>query len=135
MSESIPVIAAILYLLISIALTVWVGRTLFANGRIFLHKLLGEDETLTDAVNTMLLVGFYLVNIGTVALFLSEGARPTTLLQLVEFLSGKVGTVLLILGVMHFGNMFMVWFVSWVRAGGVHRNEPPDEIATLKASQ
>ncbi len=79
MSQSIPVIAAILYLLISIALTFWVGRTLFTNGRIFLHKMLGQDDTLTDAVNTMLLVGFYLVNIGAVALFLSEGASPTTI--------------------------------------------------------
>ncbi len=58
------VIAYCIYLPITLLLTVWVARTLFTNGRIFLVEIFRKDETLADSVNKLLLVGFYLVNIG-----------------------------------------------------------------------
>ena len=123
----IPLLGYLLYLLISIALTLWVGQTLFRNGRVFLLRLLDKDDGLTDAVNMMLLVGFYLVNIGAAVLFLSQGRVPSTALELVEYLSSKIGLVLLILGIMHFGNMFAVWFIHWWRWGGVERLAPAEQ--------
>jgi hypothetical protein len=58
----------ITYLAISIALTVWVARTLHKNGRIFLVDSFHGNEPLADSVNHLLVVGFYLINIGYVAL-------------------------------------------------------------------
>jgi hypothetical protein len=52
------------YLLISVALTVWVARTLHRNGRIFLVDSFLGNEPLADSVNHLLVVGFYLINIG-----------------------------------------------------------------------
>jgi hypothetical protein len=57
------------------------------------------------SINHLLLVGFYLVNIGFVALALRYGTKPTDLVEAFEFLSTKVGLVVVILGVMHFANM------------------------------
>ncbi|MFF3143159.1 hypothetical protein ACFVRU_15865, partial [Streptomyces sp. NPDC057927] len=67
----LTVVAYVIYLLVSIALTVWVARTLSHNGRIFLADVLHGNEKLADAVNHLLVVGFYLVNLGFVALYLN----------------------------------------------------------------
>ena len=66
------------YLAISIALTVWVARTLHKNGRIFLVDSFLGNEQLADSVNHLLVVGFYLMNIGYVALALKHGVALTT---------------------------------------------------------
>ena len=95
-----------IYIVISLALTVWVARTLFSNGRIFLIDAFGGNKEMADAVNHLLFVGFYLVNIGFVALFLKYGHKPHTFIESIEFVSTKLGVVLLFLGAAHFFNMF-----------------------------
>ena len=97
----------IAYLLISIALTVWVARTLHKNGRIFLVDSLRGNEPLADSVNHLLVVGFYLINIGYVALALKYGAHANDTKEALETLSTKVGLVLVVLGIMHFFNIFI----------------------------
>jgi hypothetical protein len=95
------------YLGISVALTVWVARTLHKNGRIFLVDSFHGNEPLADSVNHLLVVGFYLINIGYVALALKYGAAAQNAQQFLETLSTKVGLVLVVLGGMHFFNLFV----------------------------
>src|SRR3977135_723382 len=90
------------YLLVSIALTIWVARTLHKNGRIFLVDSFLGNQPLADSVNHLLVVGFYLINIGYVALALKYGDKATDARTALEILSTKVGLVLVVLGVMHF---------------------------------
>jgi len=94
------------YLPLSVALTIWVARTLHRNGRIFLVDAFHGDEKRADSVNHLLVVGFYLINIGYVTLALKYGDKPDNLQSAIEFLSTKIGLVLVVLGVMHFFNMF-----------------------------
>lgn len=95
------------YVPISIALTVWVARTLHRNGRAFLLDAFHDNAVMADSVNHLLVVGFYLINIGYVALALRSGDKPTDMQTAVEFLSTKLGWVLLVLGAMHFGNLYV----------------------------
>ncbi len=97
-----------LYLIISIALTVWVAHTLFKNGRVFLVDCFHRNEQLADSINHLLVVGFYLVNLGFICLFLKLGIRIENPGEVFEALSGKVGVVLLTLGVMHFFNLLVL---------------------------
>jgi hypothetical protein len=97
----------IAYLLVSVAATVWVARTLFRNGRVFLVDAFSGRETLADSVNHLLVVGFYLVNVGYVTLALKYGDKPDNLTEAIEFFSTKIGLVLVILGVMHFTNLYI----------------------------
>ena len=97
--------AYIIYLIVSLAMTVWVGRTLHRNGRPFLVEMFERREALADAVNRLLLVGFYLVNAGFVTLALRFGSRPTSGHGAIEFVSTKFGVVLLVLGVMYFSTI------------------------------
>ncbi|QKJ32178.1 hypothetical protein HQ865_21235 [Mucilaginibacter mali] len=93
------------YLMISIALTVWVARVLFNNGRIFLVDIFHGNTPLADSVNKLLVVGFYLVNIGYMSLALKEVDAIVNLQTVVEVLSRKLGYIILILGAMHFLNL------------------------------
>lgn len=100
-------IAYIIYLLISIGLTVWVANVLFRNGRVFLIDVFKGNDTLTDAVNKLLVVGFYLINFGYISLTLKSGAFISSNEVLIEFLSFKLGVIVLVLGAMHFTNLFI----------------------------
>ena len=95
------------YVVISIGLTIWVGRTLHKNGRIFLVDVFGGNEPLADSVNHLLLVGFYLVNFGFVSLALKLQEHVRNAVESVETLSWKIGCVLVVLGVMHFLNLYV----------------------------
>lgn len=96
----------LVYLAISVLLTIWVARTLHHGGRVFLVDVF-QREDLADSVNHLLVVGFYLVNLGYVALALRLTGEVDTLRLSIESLSLKVGKVLLVLGLMHFFNLFV----------------------------
>ena len=95
------------YLLISALVTIWVARTLHSRGRVFLVETFHGDGTLADSVNDLLVVGFYLLNFGYVALALKYGEKPVDLQSAIEFLATKIGLVLVILGAMHFLNLLI----------------------------
>lgn len=101
------VISYLIYLPISIALTVWVARTLFKNGQPFLDDAFHGDERLARSVNHLLVVGFYLVNFGYMTLNLRQQRMMETTTDVIEGLSIKVGLVLLVLGGMHFFNLYV----------------------------
>ena len=96
------------YLAISIVLTIWVARTLHRSGRVFLVDAFHGNTELADSVNRLLVVGFYLVNIGYIALALKTEAPLNNLRQVIELESAKLGVVSLILGGMHFMNILVL---------------------------
>jgi hypothetical protein len=118
----IIVITYLLYLAISGVLTFWVARTLFKNGRIFLVDVFHGNEALADSVNHLLVVGFYLINLGYVTLALKVGYDIATWRQGIETLSWKIGMVLLVLGAMHFFNLFVF---TRIRRSAALRHMPP----------
>jgi hypothetical protein len=97
----------LLYLLITICLTVWVARTLFKNGKVFLIDIFKGNKELADSVNNLLLVGFYLINIGYTVYTLRVSYSIVNMQGLIESLSLKVGLIILILGGMHFFNLYI----------------------------
>ncbi|MBS0220845.1 MAG: hypothetical protein JSR91_08905 [Proteobacteria bacterium] len=104
-----------LYVAIGLGITVWVGHTLGSNGLIFLIENFAGREPLARSINHLLLVGFYLINIGFMALMLRYGARPAGAVSAIEYLSTKIGLVVVLLGIMHFINMFVL--VRFRRSG------------------
>lgn len=96
-----------IYLTLTVALTIWVAHTLFRNGKVFLIDIFHGNEELAKAVNNLLLVGFYLVNIGYAVYTLRIEYNIENARILVEELSLKLGAIILILGGMHFFNMFV----------------------------
>ncbi len=125
-----------LYLIISIALTIWVARTLSKNGRVFLIDRLQQKEALADSVNHLLVVGFYLINFGFISLFLKTGLTVERAQDVFEVLSSKIGIVLLVLGIMHFFNLTIFTIMrrpqaDLLRRFPVLKNEPSQALALL----
>lgn len=116
------VITYLLYLALSIALTVWVGATLHKNGKHFLVDVYRGNEKLADSVNHLLVVGFYLVNFGFVSLALRSHEHVEDARQSIEMLSWKVGLVLVVLGIMH---LFNVLIFSSIRRHAIERDRHP----------
>ena len=121
-SPTFTVAAYLVYVACSVVLTVWVAKTLHSNGRIFLVDAFRGNERLADSVNHLLVVGFYLINVGYVALALKYGQKPSDLQTAIEFFSTKIGLVLLVLGFMHFFNLLVF---SLMRRQGLLQDAPP----------
>ena len=101
------IITYMLYLALTISITIWVARTLFRNGKVFLIDIFHGNKELADSVNNLLLVGFYLVNLGYAIYTLQVTSDITNAQEVIEKLSIKIGLIILILGGMHFFNLYI----------------------------
>jgi len=126
------VIAYCIYLPVSIILTIWVARTLFNHGRIFLIEIFRQDLTLADSVNKLLLVGFYLVNIGYAVYTLKIWDTLDSTQAVIEILSEKIGWIILVLGGMHFFNLFILFSLRR-KAHAAHSSHP--STVTIQPTQ
>jgi len=97
----------ITYLLVTIVLTIWVAKTLFKNGKVFLVEIFHGNKELADSVNNLLLTGFYLINIGYAVYTLQIHEAVIGWQDVFEKLSLKIGLIILILGGMHFLNLYI----------------------------
>jgi len=97
------------YVIVTLLLTVWVGRTLFVNGKVFLMEIFIGDELLVDSINKLLLIGFYLINFGYALKNLIVKDKIVSATESVEMLSVKIGVIIIVLGVMHFLNLFILF--------------------------
>src|SRR5256885_8206963 len=131
------VISYLIYLAISIGVTIWVARTLHRNGRIFLVDSFLGNEALADSVNHLLVVGFYLINFGYVSLALKLGYVINTTQEGIEALSFKVGMVLIVLGCMHFFNLFVFSRMRRRSSARQHHHPPvaPDTFTPVTPAQ
>lgn len=123
-------VAYAVYLAVSIALTVWVARTLSSSGEVFLVRCFGQDTELAHSTNRLLVIGFYLINLGFISYRL--GRWPETG-ALVPEIGMRIGVTLLVLGAMHFFNMLLIarmgqtvnrWLRAQDRAGAGEAMEP-----------
>lgn len=132
-------LAYAVYLGLSILLTIWVARTLSASGEIFLIRCFGQDQELARSTNQLLVIGFYLINLGFISLRLSDWYPGTQ--SLVGELGYRIGMTLLVLGAMHFFNMLMIARLgrtvrSWIQSHGAPMATPtsptnrPHPVAT-----
>ncbi len=95
-----------LYLALSIGMTIWVARALSTNGEVFLVRCFGQDTELASSTNRLLVIGFYLVNIGFISYRLGDWQVDTV--DLIPEVGSRVGISVLVLGLMHFFNMILI---------------------------
>lgn len=114
------------YALLSVAVTVWVADTLSKNGLVFLVDVFQSTE-LAKSVNHLLVVGFYLINLGWISSVLKIYERVTTPQASIEALSSKMGFVLIVLGVMHFINLAIFSSIRASKNAEKNDKTPPVE--------
>lgn len=116
----------IIYGVAAVALTGVLAHTLYNNGKIFLAEVFIDNERLARAVNSMLVTGFYMLNLGY-AFMLFQTEEGATGVAAVENLVQKLGYLLLSLGILHFVNMGVIWKV---RRAVARENEVPASVTT-----
>ncbi len=131
---TIEVWAHLAYMAIATVLTVWVGKTIKRHGRVFLMDVFLGKEEFADAVNQLMIVGFYIVTFGYVTLSLRFGPDPSTGAAAIEAVSTKIGIVALILGGTHLFNLYAFSRVRR-RAPFAELKEPLDGHAVVHARQ
>jgi hypothetical protein len=103
-SYLVPVYLA--YSVVAVGLVVWLARTLFGSGQVFLVDVFEDHPQMAHAVNRLLVVGFYMLNLGYAAMLLQAEAAGDPVAA-VEVLARKLGLLLLSLGLLHFVNMYV----------------------------
>ena len=101
----------LVYFAISVLTTVVLASTLHKHARPFLVDVFSGNDRVADAVNSLLVVGFYLLNVGLVAFTLKYGGLAFNVEDSIELVSHKFGGVLLVLGGMHFLNVLVLWCI------------------------
>lgn len=104
------------YAAVAIGLTAFLARTLSRNGGVFLRDVFAERAGIADAVNSLLVVGFYMFNLGY-ALYALRASRGLDAFEAMQFFVNRVGALLLVLAVMHLANVFVFWRIR------VHREQ------------
>src|SRR5918996_2300711 len=121
MTDQNAIVVYAVYVVIAAALTAWLARSLFRSGTAFLHDVFAERPKLADAVNRLLVVGFYMLNLGY-ALYILRASRGLDAFEAVQFLVNRLALLLVSLAVLHFVNVFVFWRI---RARRGQRDMPP----------
>lgn len=96
------------FLLIIAFIVKVIGNICYRNGNIFVSALLPDHLELCQQINKILLVGYYLVNIGYAAMTLIDWEIIDTLPQLVEAITFRVSVIVFILSILHYINIIVL---------------------------
>ncbi len=102
-----------IYFLITFVVVILVGGICYTNGNKYVLALVSEHEDICQRVNRLLLLGYYLMNLGFVAISLVFWKKIETIPQLIEILSVRVGFIVVSIAIMHYFNLF--WLSRYLR--------------------
>ncbi len=105
-------LAYIIYLLITWVITVQVGWLFYRNGRVFILHAMHGDVASTDAINKILLIGYYLLNIGYATMMISTWAPLHSWKEVIDSVSQMTGFIMLTLGIIHCFNMLVIYLLG-----------------------
>ena len=104
---NLNILTFILYVLIAANTTIFVGRALYINGEVFLERIFASIPKVIKPLNKILLLGFYLINLGFILAFFSQKSEITSVTTCFKFLTTRLGIVYLLLGTMHLFNIIL----------------------------
>ncbi len=106
------VLAYGIYLIMTIFIIVFVGKLFYRNGRIFILGLMKGDAVTTDYFNNILLVAYYLFNIGYAFVKLHFWQKVENMEMLVSSIANNMSVLIFILASTHYMNMILIWYLS-----------------------
>lgn len=102
---SLNIIAYGTYVTTLIPIIVWVGHNCHQNGKPFIMHFADDRNELGKSISTILLIGYYLINIGFAVFIISKWNQLQTKQQLIESLCTNGATILLVLALLHYLNI------------------------------
>ncbi len=108
-----------------LALAVGVARTCHRNGRPWMLRLFDGDAAFVDAVNNILLVACYMVNLGYIALVMADWERVDSPALLLATLTQRMATIIIALAALHYQNITVLLIWSRIRNRSRARHATP----------
>ncbi|MFN8326209.1 MAG: hypothetical protein U0T80_10790 [Flavobacteriaceae bacterium] len=105
---NLNIIGYVIYLLITTFIIINVGKICYRNGNIYVSQLIPEHEDLCKKTNQVLLIGYYLLNLGYCAMTLISWDKIISYPQLVEVISVKTATIICIIAMLHYLNIYIL---------------------------
>jgi hypothetical protein len=105
---NLNIIGYFIYLTITIFIIVRVGKNCYKNGNIFVSELIPNHLDLCQKINQILLLGYYLLNIGYCAMTLISWEKILLTSQLIEVIAIKAATIIFIISALHYTNIIIL---------------------------
>jgi len=109
---SYKLVAYILFILVVAYVTIRVGWIFYKNGEVYLKRMLPDDHHLVQSINKMLLIGYYLLNLGYAAVSIVQWEPVVVLTDVFHAVATYSGQIILLLGLMHYFNMLWILFYA-----------------------
>lgn len=114
------ILSYIIYVMLSIYIIVWVGKMFHKNGRIFIVSLFNGQTETADTTNNILLVAYYLFNIGYAVIQFSYWQQISNTATMIYSITYKSGILILLLALLHYNNMFIIYILSRKKKISIH---------------
>jgi len=105
---NLNIIGYFIYLSITILIILKVGKICYENGNIFVSELIPNHADLCQKINQILLLGYYLLNIGYCAMNLISWEKILSINQLIEVIALKTAIIIFIISLMHYTNIIIL---------------------------
>lgn len=109
---SLNTIGYIIFFIIIYVVTIHIGLVFYRNGEHFLKMLLPNDLHLVNPINHVLLVGYYLLNLGYSTISIIRWPEINSTQELIAYLSGHAGFIIFMLALIHYFNMTWLFLYS-----------------------
>ncbi|MCH2194075.1 hypothetical protein [Kordia sp.] len=106
------VIIYIIYIPIIFFIMIKVGWLLFKNGEVFLCDIFQNDLEMTQNVNKLLLIGYYLINLGATTITITLWDNVESIHEMISTFSSILGKTILLLVIFHYNNIFWIKFLN-----------------------
>lgn len=105
---NLNIIGYLIYLSLTSIIIIKVGKLCYNNGNLFVLQLIPNHAEMCQQINKILLIGYYLLNLGYCAITIISWQKIQTAIQLIEIIASKSAIIILTIGIMHYSNIFLV---------------------------
>jgi vacuolar-type H+-ATPase subunit I/STV1 len=104
-NTSLNILSYLIYISLTTVITFIVGNSLHKTGKVFLSHLFTKELDVMLTVNNILLIGYYLLNIGFALYTMNNWDKITTVSQLIQDTGYHISIILMTLGIIHYFNI------------------------------
>jgi len=106
------IITYIIYLLLSAILVLLVGYWFYHYGEVYIIMLIPEDVQTAKLLNGLLLLGYYLLNLGFILFFLRQINSLSSWNESILFIAQNLSLNIIVVALMHYLNMLWLYLLS-----------------------
>ena len=108
MYSNLNIIGYLIYMFVTIFIIVKVGRICYNNGNLYVAELIPNHMEICQKINQILLLGYYLLNIGYCAMTLISWQKINSITQLIEVIALKTNFIIFIIALLHYLNILVI---------------------------